>query len=615
VTTYDTAGRETSKQIIGGGAEVPKVETLYNLSNGFATTQRFVCPGNEPVCDQQSIVATPDALGRVTKYQDADGNNAAVTYNINGQVASFNDGKGIQTYSYDAATGMLVSLSDSMAGTFTASYNADGQMIKRGLPNGLTAETVYDAAGAATDLTYTKVSNCGVSCTWLDFEVARSGSGKILSETGTLGTNKYNYDRAGRLTKAEEKPAGSGCTTRTYAYDQNSNRTTSTSRPPAIGGFCTLSGGTSQSYSYDGADRLEAAGLTYDAFGRITSLPSSYAGGGTLVTSYFSNDMIASQSQGGVTNTFALDAALRQRQRTQGGGLEGTEVFHYAGGSDSPAWTQFGETWTRNIMGIGGELVAVAQSSNPARLQLTNLHGDIVATASANPSDTQFSLTARLDEFGKPLSGAPGRFGWLGSAQRRTEFPSGVIQMGARSYVPAMGRFLSRDPIVGGSASAYDYGNADPVNQFDPSGMKPHDNACDSAFGGLTGCQVWLHIKMWSRRGGRMGVRMIYRSNRVGGISRISFEITYWVDEKDDLYREGFVKMPPPHYLNSYPGIPSSCRGTDPCANNHDGRGTFGCRPGNEYQIQIIFKYRYNVGAEVDQSKVLEVKAQEFCIY
>lgn len=615
VTTYDAAGRQTSKEIFGGGVAIPKVTTSYSSSNGLPTNQRFVCPSSETGCDTQTLSTWFDALGRPWAYQDADGNLSFKSYDLNGRLATVNDGKGTQTVHYDPGSGMPIKLTDSMAGTFTASYDADGQMVKRGFPNGLTAETAYDATGMATDLTYTKASSCGTSCTWLDFEVTRSAGGKILSEAGSLGTYQFSYDPVGRLKKAEEQPVGGGCTTRSYAYDPNSNRTSMTSIPPGIGGACSTSGGSSQGYKYDGADRLEATGLIYDAFGRITTLPSAYAGGGNLETSYFSNDLIASQSQGGVTNTFALDAALRQRQRVQGGGLEGTEIFHYAEGSDSPAWTELGQSWTRNITGMQGELAAVAQSGSETRLQLTNLHGDVVATTGVDPSVAEFSMAARLDEFGKPLSGPPGRFGWLGGAQRRTEFPSGVIQMGARSYVPSMGRFLSKDPIAGGSANDYDYGNADPINQFDPSGMKPHDNDCDPHIGGITGCQVWLHIKMWSPRRGRMGVRMIYRSNRALGIKRVSFEITYWVDEKDDIYKEGFVEMPPPHYLNSYPGVPSGCRGTDPCADNHDGSGTFACRPGNEYQIQIIFKYRYNLGSGVEETKILEVMAQEFCIY
>lgn len=44
--------------------------------------------------------------------------------------------------------------------------------------------------------------------------------------------------------------------------------------------------------------------------------------------------------------------------------------------------------------------------------------------------------------------------------------------MGVRSYVPALGRFLSPDPIKGGSANAYDYANQDPVNNFDLTGTR-----------------------------------------------------------------------------------------------------------------------------------------------
>jgi uncharacterized protein RhaS with RHS repeats len=42
--------------------------------------------------------------------------------------------------------------------------------------------------------------------------------------------------------------------------------------------------------------------------------------------------------------------------------------------------------------------------------------------------------------------------------------------MGARSYVPQLGRFLQPDPIPGGSANAYAYTFGDPVNTSDPSG-------------------------------------------------------------------------------------------------------------------------------------------------
>jgi hypothetical protein len=42
--------------------------------------------------------------------------------------------------------------------------------------------------------------------------------------------------------------------------------------------------------------------------------------------------------------------------------------------------------------------------------------------------------------------------------------------MGARSYVPQLGRFLQTDPVPGGSGNPYGYTNGDPVNGADPSG-------------------------------------------------------------------------------------------------------------------------------------------------
>ena len=115
-------------------------------------------------------------------------------------------------------------------------------------------------------------------------------------------------------------------------------------------------------------------------------------------------------------------------------------------------------------------LAAIQNNSETPVLQLTDLHGDIVAAASPSETETKLLSTSDTSEYGVPTTSTPAKYSWLGAEQQPTELPSGEIAMGARSYIPQLGRFLQPDPRPGGSANAYAYTFGDPVNTFDPSG-------------------------------------------------------------------------------------------------------------------------------------------------
>jgi RHS repeat-associated protein len=151
-----------------------------------------------------------------------------------------------------------------------------------------------------------------------------------------------------------------------------------------------------------------------------------------------------------------------------------TLTDYYDDASDETAWASTlkpdGTTVTkRYVDGIDGNLAATVADDGTVKLDLTNLHGDTVATI--DPTATSIGNYHETTEYGLPRDPATAAddYGWLGGKKRSSDDLGGLTLMGVRLYNPATGRFGSVDPIPGGNANAYTY-PTDPINGYDLTG-------------------------------------------------------------------------------------------------------------------------------------------------
>ncbi|MEU6774585.1 DNRLRE domain-containing protein [Streptomyces sp. NPDC046759] len=466
-TTADAAGRPTLVSVTGGvGTAVADTTTTYDTANGKVATT---------TSNGQTITHVTDMLGREISYSDGSGNTAATQYDALDRPTQVTDSApSTTTYTYDTAKdprGLETSRADSVAGAFNATYDADGDLATEQLPGGYTLTDTQDETGAETSRVYTKDSDGTVVAS---DTVDQSIQGQVVDDTDTGGqtySRDYAYDNTGRLTQADDTAPDGTCTRRGYTFDSNTNRTALATSVSAAGTACSSTGATTINNSYDSADRLVNAGIVYDAFGRTTTQAS-----GTTIA-YYTNDLVQQQTSGTSRQTWTLDAAQRLASWTTETNNAGTwtqtgaKVNHYGADGDSPDWIKEDTTGTitRNVQGTGGDLDATTNATGNTVLQLTDIHGDVTVQL---PLDISKPVVASAyDEYGNTEAGtAATRYGWLGGKQRSSETVTGATLMGVRLYDPTAGRFLSTDPVPGGSANAYDYCNGDPINHYDLDG-------------------------------------------------------------------------------------------------------------------------------------------------
>lgn len=480
VTTYDLLNRVATvtsplSETVGYGYDAAGNLTSVVNARGHAITYSY------------------DAAGERTGIGYADGSSVTYTYFANGPRHTMTDATGTTTYGYDADNRPL-SIAQP-AGTVAYSYDAAGNRATLGLPGGKTTTYQYDADNRLTGVTDWRG---GVTAYGYDASSRTSG---VTYSNGI--TASYSYDNANHPLALAYDSQGTTVGSFGYSYDGDGNRQTATD------------GTGTTTYGYDALDRLVTAGApsgtttyTYDAVGNRLGLTTpggstgynynaanELAGAGPATYTYDADGNRVGATNGVSTTAYSYDDA----NYVTGVSTSASSATYTYNGDHARVGSTVGGTTTGYLLDLAAPLPTVLRQVTNG-ITTTYLYGngllaqDDGATMQTLLPDALGStrLVANssgavvgredYDAYGaQTTSGTGSTFGFTG---QQADGESGLLYLRARSYDPATGAFLQRDPFPANPANPttldrYVYVGNNPINQSDPSGLVAQ--LCDSS--------------------------------------------------------------------------------------------------------------------------------------
>lgn len=431
--TYDTLGRMSTQTSHEGGVTTWGYDPQgrwVSVSNGESSDTLRIVRGATPSVDQVML------RGGLRYTLNTRRDTAAATVRVS------------TSWGYDVTHGYLKDgtqrlreLRDGRVGlSTTVAYDSVANTTRYLFPTGDTL--LY----AADSLRFTdpsgSVLNRGYVHDWLQ-RVDRVGP-------SDWEYSKFWYDTAGRLESEVFIENGWWTHVDQYSWDAVGN--------PTYGSAVVTAGNRLE--SFDGWT------LQYDADGNVVRRTKAGVADQTLT--WNSLGQLVGVTGAGLSVTYGYDGQGRRVRRT----LNGVTTRFLFDGHHVVAETDAAGTVTREFTYYPGvDRPHSMRTGGQTYYYITDLQGNVVALANASGTVvnryvyTPFGTTTQASEtVANPL-----RY-----AGREYDAETGLYNYRARYYDPALGRFLSEDPMgIAAGINLYAYAGSDPVNGADPTGLDP----------------------------------------------------------------------------------------------------------------------------------------------